>query len=286
VLDRWIGPGFATARRRVRRGSRTWRLLARTWAAWRALERVVRRTPWIRRRWARAQAEFDRHLEHLSATTPDFFVVQIGACDGLMADPIHAWIKRYRWHGILVEPQRNEFERLQVTYRDDRDRLVFENVAIAESNGTRSLYRVRDSAQSADWERGIATLLPQREDAGRFAAEIVPCITFDTLLDRHRVAHIDLLQIDVEGYDFEVLKLLDFDRIQPAVIRYEHRHLGPADRHACRVFLARRGYRILGMEFDTGAVRTDAAGRPLSRVPNPPALAPRRPPGAANRTES
>ena len=47
----------------------------------------------------------------------------------------------------------------------------------------------------------------------------------DTLLDRHHVKKIDLLQIDVEGYDYELLKSFNFERIKPQLIRYEHRHL-------------------------------------------------------------
>ena len=253
MLDRTIDPAMDFVRRRVDRGSRTWRVLSNMWAAWRALESVHRRNPLIRRKWARRASEFDRSLAELATTTDDFFVVQIGACDGLMADPIHAWIVRYNWRGVLVEPQRAEFERLKATYRDRHDRLAFENAAIAGVDGTCTLYRVKDGGLAADWERGIATLLPGA-DPKRFTAEIVPCMTFETLLSRHRVSRIDLLQIDVEGYDFEILKRLDFEKVHPAMIRYEHRHLRPGDQRACQAYLAQRGYRILEMQFDTGAV--------------------------------
>src|SRR2546426_11057106 len=224
MLDRVIGPVTVMERRKVRRGSRTWTVLARMWAAWLATEAVYRRNPLINRRWARCESEFDRLLHQLSTATNEFFVIQIGACDGLIADPIHAWIKRYNWRGILVEPQKIEFENLKATYRDEHDRLVFENVAIADANGMCTLYRVKDNALAAAWERGIASLLPP-SDSDRFIAEAVPCITFKTLLNRHHVSRIDLLQIDAEGYDFAILKQVDFRRIQPTVIRYEHRHL-------------------------------------------------------------
>ena len=170
-----------------------------------------------------------------------------------MADPIHGWIQEFNWRGILVEPQRAEFERLKATYPNEGGRLVFENVAISTTNGTCTLYRVKDDMLTADWERGIASLLPP-PDKDRFASEIVPCMTFDELLKRHCVSRIDLLQIDVEGYDFEILKLLDFNKVAPAMIRYEHRHLRPSDRRACQEYLLRKGYRILEMKFDTGAV--------------------------------
>ncbi len=231
-------------------------MLARLWAGWLACEALYRRNPVIRRAWARRESEFDGFITRVSAATPDFFVIQIGACDGLLLDPIHDWIKKNRWRGVLVEPQRREFEKLKHTYQNEMDRVVLENVAIADSDGTRTLYRVKDSEVKADWQRSIASLL-HRPDPERFTAEVVPCMTLETLLNRHQVSRIDLLQIDVEGYDFEIVKLIDFEKIRPRLIRYEHRHLRPGDKHACKALLARHGYRTLEMQFDTGAALPD-----------------------------
>jgi FkbM family methyltransferase len=228
-------------------------MLAKMWAAWLSADAVYRRSPVANRRWERRESEFDRRLRQCATGSDGFYVVQIGACDGLLADPIHAWIKQYNWRGLLVEPQRAEFERLKSTYHDYRGRLVFENAAISSTNGTCTLYRVKDSLIAADWERGIASVLPPL-DLERFTAEVVPCMTFDALLARHNVSRIDLLQIDVEGYDFEILKLLDFNKVHPRMIRYEHRHLRPNDKRSCQMYLKHRGYEILEMKFDTGAV--------------------------------
>lgn len=254
MLDRVIDAAADVLRRKVRRGSGLWRVLARTFWACRAGLVLCRNNPWMQRQWTRRESEFNRLLGALSATTDDFFVIQIGACDGLMADPIHDWIKRSNWRGILVEPQELEFQKLKDTYRQEQDRLIFENVAIADSDGTCTLYRLKDSARSSDWERGTASLLPPF-DSDRFIAETVKSITFETLLRRHRVSRLELLQIDAEGYDFEILKRIDFRSLRPAMIRYEHRHLRPRDKHACKIHLERWGYRILEMRFDTGAVQ-------------------------------
>jgi FkbM family methyltransferase len=174
-----------------------------------------------------------------------------------MEDPIHQWIKKYRWQGILVEPQVKEFERLKINYRGS-DNLKFENVAIAETNGLRPLYKVKDENIEADWQRGLASLLAKPryclEKQDMVTTEMVQCVTFDTLLNRHQVKRIDLLQIDVEGYDYELLKLFDFERIKPQLIRYEHKHLSLSDRSCCKKNLKQNGYKILEMEYDTGAV--------------------------------
>jgi len=79
----------------------------------------------------------------------------------------------------------------------------------------------------------------------------VPTLTVATLLDRFSVRSIDLLQIDAEGFDFEIIKLFDRSRVWPSLIRFEHYNLTPADRKECTHFLAARGYRMLrdGIDF-------------------------------------
>jgi FkbM family methyltransferase len=226
---------------------------------YRAIESIValllRNDPIKRRWWQLRSSRFEAIIERYSVETEDFFVLQVGACDGVMADPIHKWIKKYNWRGILVEPQQNEFERLRINYRDN-SKLSFENVAIAGADGLRPFFRVKDERIEAEWQRGVASLVATpkfvREDM--VVTEMVRCITFNTLLNRHHVERIDLLQIDVEGYDYELLKSFDFERIRPRLIRYEHLHLTGSDRRSCRTYLKREGYEILEMKYDTGAI--------------------------------
>jgi FkbM family methyltransferase len=212
------------------------------------------RNPINRYRWRANHTKFERNLDEYSRETQDFFVVQIGAFDGVMDDPIRAHIKRYRWHGILIEPQRKEFESLKLNYRDEADILAYENVAIAAQNGTQALHRVGDVSASAEWQRMTASLVPISDSTVHSTTEMVECITFDRLFTRHRVERIDLLQIDVEGYDYELLKLLNFATIRPRLIRYEHRHLNLAQNASCRKYLVYNGYELLPMQYDTGAV--------------------------------
>jgi FkbM family methyltransferase len=238
-------------RAHVKRDSRLWKGLS---LIRRACSRF-RDNPINRRRWKSNYRKFESIIEQHSQTTHDFFVLQIGACDGVQCDPIHEWIKKYRWRGILVEPQTNEFERLKSNYKDN-DNLRFENVAIAEENGLRCLYKVKEDSIVEDWQRGIASFIPkphlERQD--KITTEMVQCVRFDILLDKHDVNHIDLLQIDVEGYDYEILKMFDFNRIKPQLIRYEHAHLKLSDKASCKKYLTHNGYRILEMEDDTGAI--------------------------------
>jgi FkbM family methyltransferase len=183
-----------------------------------------------------------------------FFFVQIGANDGLAADPIRQYVEKYSWAGLLVEPLPNVFERLKRNYAG-QNRLRFVNAAVSAQNGRQKLYTVAmdgDSTLMASFRRDtLAKAVP----AGTTISEIeVPTMRLDELLVTHDVADIDLLQIDVEGYDFEVIKMVDFARWRPSIIHYEHYHLSNADRQACQAYLHERGYRIQSAGIDTTAI--------------------------------
>ncbi len=47
------------------------------------------------------------------------------------------------------------------------------------------------------------------------------CMTFTQLLRRHNIESIDLLQIDIEGYELELLKTIDFSATPIRFVNYE-----------------------------------------------------------------
>ena len=79
------------------------------------------------------------------------------------------------------------------------------------------------------------------------------CVTFDELLAG--VDDVDLLHLDVEGYELELLRLFDFARFAPAIVRFEHAHLMRSDWNEAVRLLAGHGYRMLREEYDTTAYR-------------------------------
>jgi hypothetical protein len=77
-----------------------------------------------------------------------------------------------------------------------------------------------------------------------------------SVLDRHRVSHIDLFHVDAESYDYQVIRQIDFERFRPRLILYEHCALKAGDLHAARALLSRNGYDLISCgNVDTMAVR-------------------------------
>lgn len=207
---------------------------------------------------------------------PTAFFVQVGSNDGLKLDPLRPHILARPWSGIMIEPLPYVFEHLAAQYRD-HPRIDLENVAVADHDGTAQLFYLPESDDETlpNWYDALGTfrkdvLLKHAEFipdiASRIASVEVACSTFESICTRHRVEAIDLVQIDTEGYDYEVIKLIDLERYGPKLLMYEHLHLTPADRHECLGRLRSHGYEDMSDTMDTVCLRVGDLGSEHRRL--------------------
>ncbi|MCI0666588.1 MAG: FkbM family methyltransferase [Methylococcaceae bacterium] len=183
----------------------------------------------------------------------DFFFIQVGSNDGVVHDPLYRHVLQNRWNGILIEPVKYYFDLLRRNYTGN-SRLIFENIAIAERDGYRDFFRIREGLDFLPrWTKGLGSfnrdvlmkhrwLIPNIERY--IVQERVECLSFASLLKRHAVEKIDLIMIDTEGYDFEIIKQIDFSGTRPLVIVYEHKHIARHDRLNCEQLLKQQEYRL------------------------------------------
>lgn len=249
---------------------------------WRSHPRLARRVfPWSERLHAlRARAwprEPDRPLERVvhqyARHVPDATFVQVGAHDGTQLDPLREAILGSRWRGIMVEPVPYVFARLEARYGPN-PRVIVENVAVDGADGIREFHFLAEASADDDVWRWYDALGSFRQDVVLSHAELVPdidcrlvsmdvpCVTFETLCTRNGIDHVDVVQIDTEGYDREILELVDLDRYGTQLVVFEHLHLDQDGRDVCRDLLIRRGFELVSDGMDTIAVRADALAFP------------------------
>lgn len=194
------------------------------------------------------------------AIHPGFFFIQIGANDGLHADPIRPFILRHKWKGIMVEPQQKYFEKLKKNY-ENVPGLIFENCAIAETKEIRKLYSIKNESKEP-WYNLVASLDQNKGDLKWIRNEMevletdVTCLTLEDIILKHGVRGIDLLQIDVEGYEINIINSIDYDKIKPRIIHFEHKHLSYAEHDSCMETLTKAGYKIFLERHETTALLT------------------------------
>lgn len=204
-----------------------------------------------------------------------FYFVQIGANDGLSDDPINHFINKYNWSGILVEPLKDLMEKLKRTYSNSPN-LIFENSAISPDKELNYIKRVNPAAdlKKIDTEliQGLATLTPNKnildkdKSTSIFGKKIsnliqeniieekVNVISFSELIEKYKIKEIDLLQIDVEGYDFTIINSIDFQVCKPRIIHTEFYNLYEEEKIAYINLLTANNYKILYAKKDILAV--------------------------------
>ncbi len=192
-------------------------------------------------------------------TKEDTIFIQIGSNEGVMpTDPLCSMILKDQWKGILIEPVPAIFEKLKKNY-SDRPHLYFENVAISDRRKTCDFYIVDEKLHphlkneaGGPWGSLVGSLdrehifkhKPGLTEKGIKAIQ-VQCVTFQDIVDKYRLDHVDVLHMDAEGHDEAILASINFEKIKPKVIVFEHMHMGFANYLQCVGRLESFGYSVL-----------------------------------------
>lgn len=181
----------------------------------------------------------------------EFTFIQVGAFDGVSADPLRKYIQTCGWRGILMEPQPGPVAQLQKLYGGN-DRLIILQAALDGKCGVRTLFTLESDSVPV-WAHGMASF--QRDNIIKHSYLIpgldamikeitINCITFADVMERLSSDRLDLLQIDAEGADGYILSLFPFDRVKPAIIHWESKNLTKPQQEEALDLLRRRGYRF------------------------------------------
>lgn len=155
-------------------------------------------------------------------------IVQVGAHDGVVGEEyglqeLLESIEKFRL--VLVEPLSPYFDNLKNVYGKYGDFVSYHKHAISDIDGKRTMT-----------EQGCMSYV---HPTGNIEIESKTWNTFttDILLN-----HIDLLLLDCEGYEYQIIRGIDFYKTKPKVIRYEYKHI--PNQAECDEYLMSRGYRI------------------------------------------
>lgn len=231
------------------------------------LRRILRRS---RRLWKSAtgmvfstdrdtDSPFERRFRSTVDSLPHRpFVLQIGAHDGETNDPVNRILAEYDCLALLVEPQPEQFGKLERKYKG-RPSIRLAQCVVGSVCGRVELFRL-SGGSLPPWASQVASL--KREELLRHANTIpdvekritsifVRSATFDALLSQHDIGTVDVLIIDAEGYDLELLRLFAFQQRKTRLVLYEHTHLTYREQWQALQLLEEHGFAFEQVGRDT-----------------------------------
>lgn len=180
-------------------------------------------------------------------------VLQIGAFDGHVSDPLEGILSKENVSAVLVEPQTTPYELLLEHYLSNpKIRII--NAAVGESDGEVILYVPSSEASPK------ASLIAQHHK--RFGVKdqeirevTVQSLSVISLIKECQAEQIDILQLDTEGMDYQIINWFFEAGIEPCIINFESLHLNKIDRQGSRRLLREKGYWWIDTNQDTFAIK-------------------------------
>lgn len=129
------------------------------------------------------------------------FYIECGANDGVDQSNTYYYEKFLNWNGILIEPLDKKFAELK---KNRSNKNIFINSALVASKDTQNINIFEDNLKSK-------ITLHNEEINERIIK--VKATTLSKILNENKAPSvIDFFSLDVEGYEEEVLKGIDFNR--------------------------------------------------------------------------
>lgn len=157
-------------------------------------------------------------------------LVQIGTYNGCNKDDGFVEIIKQSSPSkvILVEPNAELNDLIWKNY-EAIDNIFLENVAIVkeENKGVVQLVYPKNnsggvSANGIHYGEHNFSLVPMDDWGNDLEVLETPSITFNELCEKYELTNIHYLQIDTEGYDAEIIRSIDFDKVNIDIIKYEY----------------------------------------------------------------
>ena len=209
-------------------------------------------------------------IRSILSSKKDAVVVQIGAFDGKSNDFLFDYLRKFPARALMVEPQPEAFSVLKRNYKGVKG-VIFEQAAISHEDGTMDLYRIKEAyhgsfrlaPQLASFNKAhlqnalsVEHLVGLPDDRDTCIESIpVAAITMSSLFRKHGISSIDILQIDTEGFDYEILKMMNFSEVKPYLINFEVAHLSHETLDEAMNFLVKHGYMFLKYGINMLAVQ-------------------------------
>ena len=136
----------------------------------------------------------------------DGIYVELGANQGIFT----LWAYQHAKKIYAVEPSKDHLEVLNMMLKQNEmlDKVEVIPKAISNKNGTATFYHNANTTMNS---------LNEVVKDEKLESETVETVTIKKLFDDYKIDHVDLLNLDVEGEEFNILSSDEFTEVAPKI---------------------------------------------------------------------
>tara|TARA_B100000035_G_scaffold111310_1_gene94466 strand:- start:223 stop:840 length:618 start_codon:yes stop_codon:yes gene_type:complete len=183
-----------------------------------------------------------------------FDLVIVGAHNGLGLEEL---ILDQKNKVLLIEPVNYNFQLLKNRFKN-MNNIIFENVGVSDETKQIKFYYVKESSVKKlgkEWASGIGSFKKKHLlDHHRKRFQIIEndieevdieIVVFNDLIEKYNISEIEYLFIDTEGYDYQIIKSIDFNKIKINKVKFEYKHLDDTFKFDIRLLELRERFKKL-----------------------------------------
>jgi FkbM family methyltransferase len=170
----------------------------------------------------------DKILKHINFKDGNY--IEIGAFDGIFQSNTNFLENDYNWTGILIEPSPNVFEKLIINRPNNK---LFNCACVS--------FDYKKNKISGDFNNKPMSSVGGFRKKNKLSIE-VDAYTMDEILIKSEFKKFDFLSLDVEGYELEVLKGINFKKTKITWVLIE---VYNNDKENIFKFMSDKGYDLI-----------------------------------------
>lgn len=167
----------------------------------------------------------DQLISRVNGHKSDGYFVDVGAFDGIVFSNTYALEKYYNWSGICIEANDVKFKDLQ-----NNRKCIVSNDLLYSENGKEFEFLCGRVASSAINDKSISHNMTirnwnrfKKDNEDEYIKIIKKSRTLESVLEQHNAPKdIDYLSIDVDGPEFEIIKVFPFSKYNIKYISIEY----------------------------------------------------------------
>lgn len=159
--------------------------------------------------------------------------IEVGANDGITQSNTYLLEKKYNWSGILIEPSSNIFELLC----SNRPKSICYNCALGA-------FSENNTYIEGDFDGALMSSVGGQRLKRSDIHRPILMRSLQSILEEINIFHINLFSLDVEGYEYQILQGIDFNKTTFDYLLIEI-YLSEYDQIVS--FLEAKGYELIEM---------------------------------------